>query len=116
MGTAHAVPLLKKERFIMAKVVDITEKLEFNEPLKIKIKNEKIEVNSDATTVIKLMGCMDETEGIKPSKVMEMFELLFNKKERKKLEELNLSFNDLQVLIEAAMTLVTGEEVEEVGE
>lgn len=100
----------------MSKVVDITEKLEFNENPKIKIKGEKIEINSDAASVIKLLGTMKQGEEINPGTVYEMYEILFNKKDRKKIEDLKLSFHDLQVLIEEATNLVVGAAEEEVGE
>ena len=40
----------------MAKVVDITEKLSFDENPKIKIKGHEFEVNSDAKTMLEIMG------------------------------------------------------------
>ena len=100
----------------MSKIIDITEKLELNENPKIKIKGEKKEVNSDASTVIKLMGCMKDSENIKPETINDMYEFLFDKKERKKLEELKLSFKDLNVLVEAAINLVVGGAEENEGE
>lgn len=39
----------------MSKVIDITEKLNFEENPKLKIKDAEIEVNTDATTVLTLM-------------------------------------------------------------
>ena len=38
------------------KIVDITEKLNFDENPVLKVKNVTIEVNSDAATVLKIMG------------------------------------------------------------
>ena len=40
----------------MAKVIDITEKLDFDTNPKIAIKGKEIEVNADAETVLKIMG------------------------------------------------------------
>ena len=45
-----------------------------------------------------------------------MFEILFSKKDRKKIDEMNLSFKDLRVLIETATEMVTDSSEEEVGE
>ena len=47
-------------------------------------------------------------------KMMEMFELIFPENSRKTLDKMRLNFADLTTVIEAAMTLVMGEE--EVGE
>lgn len=92
----------------MAKVVDITEKLSFDENPRLRIKDREIEVSADASTVLKMMGIFQdkgELEG-----VMEMYNLLFNNEGRKAIEELNLSFKDLRVVIEDAMNLVIGED------
>ena len=40
----------------MAKIIDITEKLDFDTNPKIAIKGKEIEVNADAETVLKIMG------------------------------------------------------------
>lgn len=98
----------------MAKTINITEKLNFEENPKIKIQNEKFEINADATTILKIIGNMSEEKMNEPSTVVEMYELLFTKKDRKRIEELKLSFADFQVLISTAIQLVTGGE--EVGE
>ena len=57
----------------MSKVVDITDKLEFNESAKIKIKEKEVAVNTDATTVIKLMACMKDGESITTSAIIQMY-------------------------------------------
>ena len=47
----------------MSKVIDITEKLNFEENPKLKIKDAEIEVNTDATTVLTLMQTIGDEEG-----------------------------------------------------
>lgn len=96
----------------MAKRTDITEKLNFNENPIIVIKNEKMEVNADAPTILKIMGIMGDGENISPQSIVQMYELLFSKKDRKKIDELHLNFADFQVLITSAIELVTGENTE----
>ena len=99
----------------MSKVIDITEKLNFEENPKLKIKDAEIEVNTDATTVLTLMQTVGDEEGAPSAKkMMEMFELIFPENSRKTLDEMHLNFADLTTVIEAAMTLVMGEE--EAGE
>lgn len=95
----------------MAKVVDITEKLVFEENPKIRIKDTEIEVNSDAPTVLKIMGMM-KGENFEES-VVEAYELLIPAKERKKLEKMKLSFKNLTSIIETAMLLASGTYEEE---
>ncbi|MBY5033901.1 hypothetical protein K6V78_02235 [Streptococcus gallolyticus] len=99
----------------MAKVIDITEKLNFEENPKLKIKDVEIEVKTDATTVLAMMQTIGDEEGA-PSvdKIMEMFELIFPEESRKSLDDLHLNFADLTKVIEEAMTLVMGDE--ELGE
>ena len=98
----------------MSKVIDITEKLNFEENPKLKIKDAEIEVNTDATTVLTLMQTIGDEEGTPDAKkMMEMFELIFPENSRKTLDKMRLNFADLTTVIEAAMTLVMGEEVGE---
>lgn len=98
----------------MAKVVDITEKLSFEENPKIKIKNITCEVNTDATTVLKLMQLIGDGEAVNPNDIVNMYELIFSETERKKIEKLKLQFNDFETLVMAAIGMATGNEV--VGE
>ena len=65
------------------KIVDITEKLSFDENPVLKVKDVTVEVNSDAATVLK---------------------------DRKKIDKLNLQFKDFQTIIMAAVDLITGDE------
>lgn len=99
----------------MGKIVDITEKLDFDTNPKLVIKGKEYEVNADAETVLKVMGTLS-TEGTSPGAVMKMYELIFSEKERKAIAKLGLQFSDFQKVIEAAIDLVTGSEDEEQGE
>lgn len=93
----------------MAKVVDITEKLNYEENPVIRVKDKEIEVNSDAGTMLKIMGFLSDGKNTGPQEVMEMYQLMFNEKERKKIEQLKLSFSDFTTLVHTAISLVTGE-------
>lgn len=100
----------------MGRVIDITEKLDFESNPKIKIKGKEYEVNADAETVLKIMGLLGDGESVKPKDVAEMYNLLFSAKERKEIAKLNLQFNDFQVLVEAAIGLITDSEENKQGE
>lgn len=99
----------------MSKVIDITEKLNFEENPKLKIKDETVEVNSDATTVLKIMGVLGNGEDPTPKDLLEMYQLLFSEKDRQTLQKLNLKMKDLTVIIQQAISLVVGE-TEHAGE
>lgn len=89
----------------MSKVIDITDRLTFEGNPKLKIRNEEIEVNADAPSVLKIMGVMNDD-----GDSMKAYEILFSEKDRKKIEKMKLSFKDLTKVIEAAMQLATGED------
>lgn len=98
----------------MAKVVDITEKLSFEENPKIKIKNIECEVNTEASTVLIIMQLMGDGDNVSPDAIVRMYELIFNEPERKKIDKLKLKFKDFQTLVMAAIDLVV--DGEEAGE
>ena len=93
----------------MGKIVNITEKLDFEENPKIQVKEEVLEVNADATTVLKIVGSLGEDGKAGPSEVTKMYELLFSERDRKKIDKMKLQFKDFQTLIYEAINLVTGE-------
>ena len=92
----------------MAKTVDITKKLSFDENPRLVIKGRELEVNADASTMLKLIGAYKDGGDLEA--VLEMFQLLFNEEGRKAIEDLKLSFKDLQAVIETATELVMGED------
>ncbi len=98
----------------MAKIIDITDKLSFDESPKLKIKNTEVEVNSDAATMLKLMQLIGNGDNITPNDVVKMYDLIFAESERKKIDKLKLQFKDFQTIVMEAMSLVTGDN--EVGE
>ena len=51
----------------MAKVIDITDRLDFDENPVIKVRGVELEVNADAATMLKVMGLLSEKDapGIK---------------------------------------------------
>lgn len=92
----------------MGKIVDITDKLTFDEKPKVKIKGTEIEVNTDAPTVLKIMSVTkDDGDPLK------MYDLLFDKDNRAKLEKMKLPFKDFMKVIEISMDLATGEDSQE---
>lgn len=90
----------------MAKVIDITDKLDFSGNPKLKIKEKEYEVNADAETVLKIMGILGTDKEVSPKAVVDMYELLFSVKDRKSIAGLKLQFSDFQKVVEAAIDLV----------
>lgn len=92
----------------MAKVVDITDKLSFDENPKIKIKGVEYEVNADARTMLEIMGLFSSKD--QTAAAVEAYEKLYSEKDREEIDKLQLSFRDFMKVVEASMDLVIGEE------
>ncbi len=95
------------------KKVDITEKLCFNENPVLVIGTIEAEVNSDAETMLQLMGVFSEGGTLEAS--MKALDLIFKPEDVEKICELKqggkkLSAKSLMTIIEAAMDLAMGEE------
>lgn len=92
----------------MAKIVDITDKLSFEENPKLVIKGKEYEVNADATTVLRVMGIIGDGNDVSPKDVVSMYELIFSEESRHDIEKIKLQFDDFQKVVEAAIGLITG--------
>lgn len=99
----------------MSKIIDITEKLSFDTSPVIKIKDIELKVNDDASTALKMMAIMsDSGDNVGIKEIVDMYQLLFDENDRKKIDTLKLKFTDFAELVKTAMGLVTGNE--ELGE
>lgn len=95
----------------MAKIIDITDKLSFEENPQIVVKDKTFTVNADAETMLKIMGVFSE-EGGEVEATLKAYNLLFSEKDRKAIAKMKLPFKDLLAIIGAAMELVQGENTE----
>lgn len=95
----------------MAKVVDITEKLAFDENPILRVKDTELEVNADAETVLRIMGMMSGEST--PKVVSDMCDMIFSEESKEKLKGLKLKFNDYVTLVNSAIELVIGADEEE---
>lgn len=102
----------------MAKIVNITDKLEMDGNPFLVIKDERLEVNADAATMLKIMGKYGEMETSEatPKDILDLYNLMLPKESQEKIEKLKLSFKDLTVIVEEAQKLITGEVDESEGE
>ena len=105
----ESVPrLYLKEENKMAKVIDITDKLTFETNPVIKIKNVEIEVNSDAVTILKVIGLFKEKDELDAS--LEAAELILGKGGMEKVRKMNLQMKDFISVIRNAVNIAMGEE------
>lgn len=77
----------------MSKIIDITNKLNFEEKPKILVKGTEIEVNNDAISFIKAIALFDSENGVSSSDLLSALELLFDEENREKIAKLHLSQN-----------------------
>ena len=96
----------------MSKIIDITNKLKFDEKPKLVIKVTEIEVINDAISFIKKVALFDSEDGVKTSDILSALELLFDEENREKIAKLHLSFADLSTLIRTATELIADEDSE----
>lgn len=97
----------------MAKIIDITEKLNFEEKPKIKIKDKTYPVNNDAKTMLEIMQITGDN--IQASDLNKMYNKLFDEETIKCIDELKLNLSDFQTVIQSAIQAVT-EQQDSVGE
>ena len=96
----------------MAKIIDITDKLNFEEKPKLVIKGVEIEVNNKAVDVLKITPILqkekDSTEGI-----YSLYQTLFSEESQKKIESLDLDIKDFTEVIFAAAELLSSTDDDE---
>lgn len=97
----------------MAKRMDITDKLSFDENPYLVIKGQEFEVNADAKTVIEIMDLFRTKSDVEAA--MDAYRELFSKEDREILEGM-MPLKDLMVVIRVAMELVQGGEEDNGGE
>lgn len=96
----------------MGKLVDITNKLAFDENPKLKVGETILEVNASAMNVLKIMALIEDSEeGTNASMIEEMSKLLFVNVDD--FIALNLSMEDYQLVISSAQELVVGGDLDD---
>lgn len=94
----------------MSKIIDITDKLNFDENPKLSIKGKELEVNADAATALKIIGVVGDDEGVSAKDMSDMYEILFTEEARKEIENFKLSIDDFKTVVAEAINLVVGED------
>lgn len=89
------------------RVVDLTEKLNRAEKPVIRVSDVDIEVDNSAKTMLKVLQAVGDDE-ITPQKAVDVYNLIFDKANRAKVEKLELDFDSFAQLIATAMELISG--------
>lgn len=89
------------------KIIDITDRLNFAEKPKIKIRNVEITVNDRAVSILRLMPKLNKAN-VSLDDIMDTINELVSEEDIKKLESLDLSFEDFITFFESAIELITG--------
>lgn len=96
----------------MAKKVDISEKLQFDEDPVLVINGEEIEVNSGAETALRLMGILSGPRTM--VKVVEALEIMFGEENTQKICSMTdangkkLKVDSLMTIMEQGIGLIMG--------
>lgn len=91
----------------MARVVDITDKLKFEEKPKLRVKGVEIEVNNKATDVLEITPTLQKKDNITTEDIYHLFDVLFSKKEQKKIKQLGLDMKDFSTFIIEAANVIS---------
>ena len=101
----------------MSKIIDITDKLNFEEKPIIKVKDVEIKANNDAVTMLKVIALFDnDGEGVSVKNVLDIYNLLFDEENQQKIESLKLNFEDFSTLVVNAAQAVINDNEETKGE
>ena len=101
----------------MSKIIDITDKLNFEEKPIIKVKDVEIKANNDAVTMLKVIALFDnDGKGMSVKNVLDIYNLLFDEENQQKIESLKLSFEDFSTLVVNAAQAVINDNEEPEGE
>lgn len=93
----------------MSKLIDITDKLNFEEKPSVRVKNVDL---ANAVSMLKVAALFEDGNG-KSKDVIEMYHLLFDESEREKIEKLKLNMHDFNVLISESAKIATGDLTDE---
>lgn len=92
----------------MSKIIDITDKLNFEQKPQIKIKDTVITVNDEAVILLEILPKLSSNPT--PEDIDKICKSLFEQSEHEKIKALKLNFKDFTTLIELAIEIIVGEE------
>lgn len=89
----------------MARIIDITDKLNFEEKPKLIVRDIEIEVSNKAIDVLKITPTLKK-KTIDAEDIYKLYQILFSEESQKKVESLDLDFDDFSTLIMQAAMLI----------
>lgn len=95
------------------KKVDITEKLDLGGNPYLVIAGDELEVNADAATMLKVLGIIAGEPMSEAQLTLKLYDLIFPAKSKELIGVKRLNFQDLKVVIQEAMDLISGNEADE---
>lgn len=90
----------------MSKIIDITNKLAFEDNPRLKIKDTELEIDATAENMLKVMGLVSDRPTAKD--VEELCKIIFTEDSKEKLSKMKLSFSDYQKVVMEAVELASG--------
>lgn len=96
----------------MSKLIDITDKLNFEEKPIVKVKDTELVINNDAVSMLKVAALFEDGNG-KSKDVITMYHLLFEESERAKIDALKLNMHDFSAIISESAKIATGDLTDE---
>ena len=85
----------------MAKIIDITDKLNFEQKPQIKIKDTVLTVNDEAVALLEILPKLNGN--VMPKTISDVCNILFDESEMQKLKKLKLNFEDFTTLVQSAV-------------
>lgn len=92
----------------MAKIVDITDKLNFEEKPQLKIKDQVLTVNNEAEKILKIIPLAERVEEGSAEALAQIVPMLFDEENCAKFYALGLSFEDFGTSIKEAVQVAAG--------
>ena len=90
----------------MSKVIDITDKLNFDEKPKIKVKGEEFVINDSARTILEIQSLTKN--GMSAENINKAYELLFSQESRAEIDKFELNIKDFTILVAIAIKISSG--------
>ena len=100
----------------MSKLIDITDKLNYEEKPKIKVKNIEVSANNDAITVLKVVSIMEDGDKMNLSDILKIYDMLFDEENQKKIDSLKLDMKDFTTFIMETVKTISNNDQENEGE
>lgn len=90
----------------MAKILDITDSLHFEEKPIIRVRGETLTVNDEAVVILEAISLFDDDAT--PADLIKGCKMLFDDEEYEKIKALKLNLDDFKTFLQSAIRLVTG--------